>query len=83
MQEYLSKQMQNGTLTKKYIAVVYGILESKEGVIEKRIRRKENSIIIREVTDDLEADYAKTGYKVLEYNIEKNPIDELMNICIA
>lgn len=72
VQEYLSKQMQGGTLTKKYIAVVYGILENKEGIIEKRIRRKENSIILREVTDDIMADYAKTGYKVLGYNKENN-----------
>lgn len=72
IQEYLSKQMQSGKLTKKYIAVVYGKLENNEGVIEKRIRRKEGSIILRETTDDLSADYAKTGYKVLEYNEEKN-----------
>jgi len=72
IQEMLSKQMQNGTLTKKYIAVVYGKLETSEGIIEKRIRRKENSIILREVTDDLNADYAKTGYRVIKYNKEKN-----------
>lgn len=72
VQEYLSKQMQNGKLTKKYVAIVYGKLENDEGVIEKRIRRKEGSIILREVTDDMEADYAKTGYKVIGYNKEKN-----------
>lgn len=72
VQEYLSKQMQNGTLTKKYIAAIYGILENKEGIIEKRIKRKEGSIILRETTDDINGDYAKTGYKVLEYNKEKN-----------
>lgn len=72
VQEFLSKQMQNGNLIKKYIAVVYGKIEEKEGVIEKRIKRKENSIILREVTDDISADYAKTGYKVLGYNNEKN-----------
>lgn len=64
--------MQNGTLRKKYIAVVYGIICDKEGVIEKRIKRKDGSIILREVTDDVDADYAKTGYKVLKYNKEKN-----------
>ena len=72
VQEYLSKQMQNGTLRKKYIAIVYGKLENKEGIIERRIKRKDGSIILREVTDDVDADYAKTGYKVLKYNKEKN-----------
>ena len=72
VQEYLSRQMQNGILKKKYVAVVHGIVENKEGIIEKRIKRKDDSIILREVTDDVDADYAKTGYKVLEYNIEKN-----------
>ena len=71
VQEYLSRKMQNNELTKKYIAVVFGKLENKEGIIEKRIRRKEGSIILREVTEDESADYAKTGYKVLRYN-EKN-----------
>jgi len=72
IQEILSKQMQNGTLKKKYIAVVYGKISDKEGIIEKRIRRKENSIILRETTEDKDAEYAKTGYKVLKYNKEKN-----------
>lgn len=72
IQEYLSKQMQDGTLTKKYIAAIYGIMESKEGVIEKKIKRKAGSIILREVTEEEDADYAKTGYKVIGYNKEKN-----------
>lgn len=72
MQEYLSRQMQNGMLNKKYIAIVYGKVENEEGIIEKRIRRKEGSIILREVTEDENGDYAKTGYKVLKYNEEKN-----------
>lgn len=72
VQEYLSKQMQNGELSKKYIAVVHGKLEKNEGIIEKRIRRKEGSIILRETTDDESADYAKTGYKVIKYNKEKD-----------
>lgn len=72
VQEYLSRKMQNNELTKKYIAVVYGKVENKEGIIEKRIRRKEGSIILREVTEDENGDYAKTGYKVLKYNEENN-----------
>jgi len=72
IQEFLSKQMQNGVLTKKYIAIVHGKIKENEGIIEKRIRRKQNSIILREVTDDIDGDYAKTGYKVIEYNRERD-----------
>ena len=71
IQEYLSIQIKRGEVTKKYIAVVYGKIEKEEGVIEKGIKRKEGSIILRETSDDKNADYAKTGYKVLKYN-EKN-----------
>jgi len=72
IQEMLIAQMKEGKFNKKYIAIVYGKLEEKEGIIEKRIRRKEGTIILREVTDDEIGEYAKTGYKVLKYNEEKN-----------
>lgn len=72
IQEYLSRQIQNGMLRKKYIAIVHGKLENEEGIIERRIKRKENSIILREVTDCLDSDYAKTGYKVIKYNKEND-----------
>ena len=54
---------------KRYIAVVDGILK-KNGVIEKNIARKEGSIMERCI--DPNGEYAKTEYKVLEKNIEKN-----------
>ena len=72
VQEYLSKQMREGVLKKKYIAVVYGKMKENEGIIEKRIRRKEGSIILREVADGNGGEYAKTGYKVIGYNEKKN-----------
>ena len=72
IQEMLISQMKDGTFNKKYIAIVYGKMEEKDGIIEKNIKRKEGSIILREVTDDEDGEYAKTGYKVIEYNEEKN-----------
>lgn len=72
IQEILSKQLQHGSFTKKYVAAVYGKLDTQEGIIEKRIKRKENSIILREVTENEDGEYAKTGYRVLKYNEEKN-----------
>ncbi len=71
IQEMLVSQMKEGIFNKKYIAVVYGKIEEKEGIIEKNIKRKDGSIILREISDK-EGEYAKTGYKVLEYNKEKN-----------
>lgn len=72
IQEMLISQMKDGNFNKKYIAVVHGKMEKEEGVIEKKIRRKEGSIILREVTDSEEGEYAKTGYKVLRYDEEKD-----------
>lgn len=72
VQELLVKQMEEGSFNKEYIAIVYGKMENDTGVIERRIKRKENTIILREVTDSLGGDYAKTEYEVLEYNEKEN-----------
>lgn len=72
VQELLIKQMEEGVFNKEYIAIVYGKMENDTGVIERRIKRKENTIILREVTDSLAGDYAKTEYEVLEYNEKEN-----------
>ena len=72
VQEMLISQMKNGEFNKKYIAVVYGKMENKEGIIERNIRRKEGTIILREVTDGEDGEYAKTGYKVIGYNEKEN-----------
>lgn len=62
----LSNQMKNNQISKSYIAILQGELNTDEGIIETHIRRKEKSIILREVcekTDD--SKLAITSYKVL------------------
>lgn len=62
----LSHQMKNDGISKTYIAILNGELPENEGIIETHIRRKEKSIILREVcqkTDD--SKIATTSYKVI------------------
>ena len=62
----LSMQMKSDKISKSYLAILEGELEIGEGTIETYIRRKEKSIILREVckcTDD--AKLAITKYRVL------------------
>lgn len=47
----LSEQMKAGNIRKEYIAILDGIPAESEGTIETYIRRKEKSIILREVCD--------------------------------
>lgn len=62
----LSHQMKNDGISKSYIAILQGELNRDEGVIETHIRRKEKSIILREVCDKCEdSKIAITSYKVL------------------
>lgn len=70
IQECLIKQMQQKYFEKKYIAIVEGHLEQKQGIINAPIRRKVNSIMERCVDKDGET--AITHYHVLQTNIEKN-----------
>lgn len=63
LQECLVKQMKSKNFVKKYIAIVNGHLEKKQGTICAPIARKENSIIERCVHPD--GDTAITHYKVL------------------
>lgn len=74
--DILSKQMQNNTLKKNYIAICEGKFDSKEGVIDAPIARKENSIIERCVSSDGEK--AITHYEVLkEFSIDDKIYSEL------
>lgn len=57
-------------LSKEYIAVVNGIIQNQSGIIQKNIKRKDDSIITRCVDDS--GDFAKTQYFVLSRNYEKN-----------
>ena len=47
IQEYLIKQMKDNTFEKEYIALVDGIIDKQEQIVEAPIARKENSIIER------------------------------------
>ncbi len=62
----LSKQMQNKSFDKYYIALVHGILSEPDGVIELPIGRTKESIIKREVRND--GKFAKTIYKTIGHN---------------
>ncbi len=61
----LSALMQKGRIRKSYIAVLNGKLPDKSGKIDTYIRRKGESIILREVCDD-SADGAKRALTVYE-----------------
>ena len=60
----LSRQMQNKTFKKEYIAICEGFLDEKEGTINKPIARKKDSIIERCI--DSSGDESITHYKVLK-----------------
>lgn len=62
----LSHQMKNEGINKTYIAILQGELNENEGIIETHIRRKEESIILREVCEKTnDSKIAITSYKVL------------------
>jgi 23S rRNA pseudouridine1911/1915/1917 synthase len=63
----LSRQLINGSVVKYYTAVVSGILPSDGGDIIEYIRRKNDSIILREVCSDSGEGgaYARTVYTTL------------------
>ena len=52
IQEMLSIQMQNGLFYKEYLAILEGILDEKEGIIDAPISRKEGSIIERRIDEN-------------------------------
>ena len=63
---YLSDAMKKGLISKQYIAVLRGILESDEGRIDTYMRRTAESVIVREVCDENGGgDRAITDFKVL------------------
>ncbi len=62
----LSESMREGKIKKQYIAVLDGIPEETDGIIETYLRRTAESIIVREVCGkDDGGDYALTEYKVI------------------
>lgn len=60
----LCKEQQNHRIEKIYEALAAGIFQKNKGFIEKPIRRKEDSIILREVHP--EGQYACTEYEVIK-----------------
>lgn len=63
---FLSREMKEGRIEKEYLAVLDGTLPEKNGVIDKKIGRKEGSIIERCISEKGEA--AKTIYTVISEN---------------
>ncbi len=63
----MARAMQAGEIRKTYVAVVYGHLPEKEGVIDSSIRRVPDSIMLREncAPTDAGARAAETRYRVL------------------
>ena len=62
----LSAQMKNDGIKKVYLTILNGELPNEEGFIETHIRRKEKSIILREVCEKCEdSKIAITQYKVI------------------
>ena len=62
----LSESMKQSKIRKSYIAILSGALPEKSGIIETYIRRREKSIILREVCEKCEdAKIAVTEYEVI------------------
>lgn len=62
----LTSAMKEKRISKKYIAVLDGVIDSDGGVIDTYMRRTAESIIVREVCEECEgADRAITEYRVI------------------
>lgn len=63
----LSRSMQRGEIRKTYLAVLEGVLNTDEGVIEHPLHRTAESIIVREICspDTPDAETARTEFRVL------------------
>lgn len=72
IQELFVRLKNKINIKKEYIAVVNGLVKDDTGIIEKNIKRMENTIILRKTTNDNTGDYAKTEYEVLCRNETKN-----------
>lgn len=72
----LSKQMKDNKFTKKYLAVVYGILEKKENILVNYLKKDENNNSL--ITNEKEGKYAKLHYKVLKENKDYSVLDILL-----
>lgn len=67
---YAHDQMVKYKMNKKYKAIVYGRYDPTEGTIDKPIKRRPNSVMIRDVAPD--GHPSITHYKELQYDSSKN-----------
>jgi len=74
--ECFIKQMKNNEYIKKYLGIVQGILDKKQGCINAPIARVNGSIIEREVRQD--GENAVTYYKVLEEYDETSLVEFIL-----
>ncbi|MDD3304343.1 MAG: RluA family pseudouridine synthase [Clostridia bacterium] len=70
IQELFIRKKEEIGLYKEYICIVDGILKNDHEIIEKKIARKQDTIILREVNEN--GDYAKTEYYTLARNMQRN-----------
>ncbi|MBR5227706.1 MAG: RluA family pseudouridine synthase [Clostridia bacterium] len=70
IQELFNLKKKDLNIKKEYLCVVKGIIKNQHEIIEQPIKRKENSIILREVNN--EGQYAKTEYFVEKLNKKDN-----------
>ena len=71
IQELFIRKKEDINLKKEYLALVYGKTKAHE-IIDKNIKRSDNSIILRETTSKNLGKKAITEYYTLNYNKEKN-----------
>ena len=70
-QDFLTKEMKQNRVIKKYLAVVYGVIEEDDGIIDLPIDKDQDHVARRKV---LEGGYNSiTHYKVVERYYPKNP----------
>ena len=67
----LSKQLKNRAITKKYIAVIKGVIDLEEGIIDLPVNHDKKNRM-KMVIDRDEGKEAVTHYKVISRNKEKN-----------
>lgn len=70
---YIHNAMINIKIRKKYIATVYGIYDNDSGTIDDPIKRRPNSVMIRDITskDDPDGKECLTYYKTILKDEEK------------
>ena len=72
----LSKQIKDNKFTKKYVAVVHGILEKKENTLVNYLKKDENNNSL--ITNEKDGKYAKLHYKVLKESKDYSVLDILL-----